>query len=247
MEEGFKECKKCRVSKSLDEFGNDRSRQDGKYSYCKSCRRVKNTFAVQAENLFKNGLKKCSKCKQVLPLRDFHSDSTKPHGKYPRCVLCTRDARREKAASWHRDRDTVSFLLSHGMRKCLNCGCVDDRSLFVKNSMSPGGVAPECLKCYSSRSRVYRLTRLKSNRDYRRIEVFERDRWVCYICGLKIDPEAKFPDPKSATIDHVFPLALGGKDRSNNVRTCCWSCNNSKLHTPLEEFLNKRDKDTNDE
>lgn len=32
-----KRCSHCNQDKSLDQFGNDRSRPDGKFSYCKSC------------------------------------------------------------------------------------------------------------------------------------------------------------------------------------------------------------------
>jgi hypothetical protein len=32
-----KYCSKCQLEKSIDEFGRDKSRKDGKYIYCKSC------------------------------------------------------------------------------------------------------------------------------------------------------------------------------------------------------------------
>lgn len=33
---------------------------------------------------------------------------------------------------------------------------------------------------------------------------------VCAICGLPIDKRLKFPDPMSATVDHIIPVAKGG-------------------------------------
>ncbi len=33
---------------------------------------------------------------------------------------------------------------------------------------------------------------------------------VCALCGLPIDKRLKFPDPMSATVDHIIPVAKGG-------------------------------------
>jgi 5-methylcytosine-specific restriction endonuclease McrA len=62
-------------------------------------------------------------------------------------------------------------------------------------------------------------------RPFRPIEVFERDGWVCYLCGGAIDPASKRPDPLSPSIDHVHPMSLGGTDDLGNVRTAHLVCN----------------------
>jgi hypothetical protein len=59
-------------------------------------------------------------------------------------------------------------------------------------------------------------------------EIFERDRWKCQICGRKVDPKAKYPDPLSASLDHTVPLAEGGAHSRANTRCTHWICNSRR-------------------
>ncbi len=57
---------------------------------------------------------------------------------------------------------------------------------------------------------------------------------VCHYCGGTFDP-------KQLTLDHIVPLARGGKSTRGNVVTACKTCNtNKKYYTPAELIL--RDK-----
>lgn len=38
-------------------------------------------------------------------------------------------------------------------------------------------------------------------------EIFERDGWICGICSQPVDPDLKYPDLMSASLDHKIPLA----------------------------------------
>ena len=42
--------------------------------------------------------------------------------------------------------------------------------------------------------------------------------------------------PKNLTIDHVVPRSKGGTDFTKNVVCCCHDCNQSKSHTPWEDW-----------
>lgn len=59
-------------------------------------------------------------------------------------------------------------------------------------------------------------------------DVHARDGWTCQLCLLPIDPEVAWPDPMSASVDHVVPLALGGAHSMINVQSAHLSCNSSK-------------------
>ena len=61
-----------------------------------------------------------------------------------------------------------------------------------------------------------------------RSEIFERDNWKCHLCGKKVDREAKYPAPGSATIDHIIPLAKGGTHEPANVALAHARCNVTK-------------------
>jgi 5-methylcytosine-specific restriction endonuclease McrA len=59
-------------------------------------------------------------------------------------------------------------------------------------------------------------------------EIFQRDGWTCHICQEPIDQTAKFPDPRSASLDHVVPLSKGGKHSRDNCAAAHLFCNISK-------------------
>lgn len=60
---------------------------------------------------------------------------------------------------------------------------------------------------------------------YSRDEIFERDQWVCYLCGSSVDRTLEFPDPGSASLDHVVTLSRGGDNAPHNVRLAHMGCN----------------------
>ena len=59
-------------------------------------------------------------------------------------------------------------------------------------------------------------------------DVFEDCNWVCGICGLPVDKKLKYPNKLSASLDHIIPLAKGGKHVRANVQLAHLICNMSK-------------------
>lgn len=54
---------------------------------------------------------------------------------------------------------------------------------------------------------------------------------ICHYCGKK------FP-PGELTMDHIVPVARGGRSVRGNVVPCCKDCNNKKKYlTPAEMIL----------
>ena len=51
--------------------------------------------------------------------------------------------------------------------------------------------------------------------------VFLRDLYVCQYCGSKVNK-------KTATLDHVHPVSLGGRTNFENSTTACHPCNSVK-------------------
>jgi len=61
-------------------------------------------------------------------------------------------------------------------------------------------------------------------------QILRRDGWrcrmdVCLYRSRRINPEYKYPDQRSASIDHVLPLSLGGDDTEYNRRAAHLGCN----------------------
>lgn len=59
-------------------------------------------------------------------------------------------------------------------------------------------------------------------------EIFERDNWVCGICGKSVDKYLEYPDPLSPSLDHIIPLSKGGSHTKNNVQLAHLCCNLQK-------------------
>ena len=60
-----------------------------------------------------------------------------------------------------------------------------------------------------------------------REEIMKRDNYTCQICGKYM------PDKVGLQIDHIIPIAKGGKTVPSNLQVLCSRCNGSK-HDKLE-------------
>ena len=55
--------------------------------------------------------------------------------------------------------------------------------------------------------------------------IFERDGWRCQLCGARVPRSAKWPDPRSPSLDHIVPLSQGGGHEPRNVQLTHLTCN----------------------
>ena len=90
---------------------------------------------------------------------------------------------------------------------------------------------------------AYDLEESDLKRERRKARELRESQWwkrqlakgVCYYCGSKTPP-------KELTMDHIAPIARGGKSTRGNVVPCCKSCNNAKkqlLPMEWEAYLQK--------
>ena len=81
----------------------------------------------------------------------------------------------------------------------------------------------------TARNLAYRARRYGAKSDkIKREDVFEACNWVCQICGKPVDKEIKYPNPLSASIDHIVPLSKGGTHTKDNVQLAHFLCNSRK-------------------
>lgn len=59
-------------------------------------------------------------------------------------------------------------------------------------------------------------------------KVFDRDEWLCGICGESVSKHLEYPHPLSASLDHVVPISRGGPHLYSNVQCAHLKCNVSK-------------------
>lgn len=60
------------------------------------------------------------------------------------------------------------------------------------------------------------------------LEIFERDGWVCRLCGDPVLPFIRCPHPRSASIDHIVPVSQGGQHVALNLQLAHFGCNSAK-------------------
>lgn len=65
---------------------------------------------------------------------------------------------------------------------------------------------------------------------------------LCAYCGhlLSEDPRSRWV----TTLDHVVPIARGGRDHWENTCAACRVCNQSKADRTAEEFLKEREQES---
>lgn len=63
---------------------------------------------------------------------------------------------------------------------------------------------------------------------FTRKSIYERDGWLCKLCGDPVD-RSDDPDPHlRPSLDHILPLARGGAHSRSNVQCAHWICNSRK-------------------
>lgn len=52
---------------------------------------------------------------------------------------------------------------------------------------------------------------------------------ICAICGKPVDKSLKYPDPMSATVDHIIPISRNGDPSAlENLQLAHRACNRAK-------------------
>lgn len=121
-------------------------------------------------------------------------------------------------------------------RECRNCGARYRKKLGRTCS-------DECSRLLQSAARhaerIARRAILKAARveSVNPFKVFTRDNWRCYLCGCDTPKDLRGTyEPNAPEVEHVVPIARGGKDAYDNVRCSCRQCNGIKGDRTLEEI-----------
>lgn len=84
----------------------------------------------------------------------------------------------------------------------------------------------------SSKRRSYK------SEPYNFTEILQKYDSTCILCKSKIDITIAWPDPRSLTVEHIIPLALGGTDTADNVAPAHFHCNIANSASIKKEVQN---------
>lgn len=90
----------------------------------------------------------------------------------------------------------------------------------------------------ASRSKRKALEKTGYAQAFDPIEVLERDKWKCKLCGVNTPRHKRGSiDQDAPELDHIIPLSKGGAHTKENTQCACRSCNCAKSGRPLGQLL----------
>ena len=145
-----------------------------------------------------------------------------------------------------RKKGLAPVTAKHGTvhRYRLGCKCADcvgakreANEAYRARTKAEHGVNPSTLykRRYRERTGVrYRMAPSDWIDPKLRLEIYERDGWVCHLCDEPVDRVADFNDDFAPSLDHLQPRSKGGSDDPKNLKTAHRLCNSRRQDDELE-------------
>ncbi|MBO8190400.1 endonuclease VII domain-containing protein [Streptomyces oryzae] len=151
--------------------------------------------------------RKCSRCRQVLPLGSFARNKAMKGGRQAYCRKCSAEYYRQRQAAFGR---TVreKFPVPRGHKRCPQCKEVKPHSAWERNKATSDGWASYCRECRVERNRESYFRRKYGMTVDQRKALLDEQFGICPIC-LK-------PAPEHVDHDHETGRVRG---------VLCFSCN----------------------
>lgn len=112
-----------------------------------------------------------------------------------------------------------TYRLARGGSRFCSMACYADS---IRTHPSPRAARAAEASRRRARKRTTQIER------FTKVEIYERDGWVCQICDEPIDRTVEPPHHMSASLDHRIALANGGAHTRENVQCAHWICNSRK-------------------
>lgn len=186
-------------------------------------------------------VKRCTACKQVKPVSEFHKRTKSPDGLRPRCKECrlaesvanyAKNADRIKAQALQWQKDNPEAAAAKAARYRASEKAAATRREWAERTdkrAKDRAYYRATADVQKARARARQaLVRGAQVEKFRHDEVFERDGWICQLCDEPVDRSVRFPHALSASLDHVLPLSLGGPHTKANTQTTHLVCNMRK-------------------
>lgn len=192
------------------------ARLDGRYN--EQLRAAKATRREQSET----NAKPCPYC--GTPMHPRRKQCGKPD--------CKRAFNADRARQWHQD-----FTGREGKRYSSKYREREREYEAQRRSERPHWrtMYPEAAALADARRRML-VEQATKGEPFAPRDVYERDQWTCGLCRRPVDPLLPWPDPMSASVDHIVPLSRGGEHSLDNAQCAHLSCNCRKGDRTIEEI-----------
>lgn len=203
-----------RSAKLADRQGLNPILTDGGVRVTGICMKCGNDFSYMATGQSGRRRKKCGACSPVDIDCALCGKRCKPNPGQIHCVKCRTEL---KLLAGDRPLEQVAecapcgrpFVRSNSRHLYCSRRCADAKrpSNWNNRRFAKYGIRPE---------------------RFLAIEIYERDGWICRLCGIPVNPEVEVPHPFAPTQDHIIPLQRGGQHTRENVQLAHFYCNSEK-------------------
>lgn len=213
-----KKCTKCGEDKEIDQYSKARS---GLTSKCKSCVRAYNqeyykknsdTIRASSSKWYKDNPDKAKSARTKYykenkdKIAEYHQEWAQKNKERLRVQSRSRSKR------WRKANPEKISEINRKMRR----------------------LHPATFRAKDQRRRARKAR--ATVEIFTDVEVFESDRYICYLCGIITDPTLPVGHPTRTVLEHKIPLSRGGDHSLVNCSTACWRCNSDKYTMTEEEY-----------
>lgn len=216
-----KYCSSCGEVKPFEDYYR---KDDGtpRTSFCKKCWSAKYYVPNRAEKIqyVTDWKKKQRGWVEPRELNCAHCGdrftSSKADGKF--CSRGCKDAHRSKEQAEAR-------MEAKPDRNCPICGESIPRTVRADKVFCSQSCTQRARFNSSKADRRLRVEHVGDTIRISRAVIYERDGWVCQLCGEPIDRTLAWPDMMRASVDHIVPVSMGGSNETTNLQAAHMQCN----------------------
>lgn len=231
-------CTGCKTEKPSSDFGTSKESRDGLQSWCNEC---KNALSMKSyvfkTEVWPEGFKRCTKCKELLKLENFGKLATGRSGLNPCCRKCQRDKEIKRHGS---EESYLSFK-------------AEATKSYRKKNKHKRNAYEKRLRKESLSNRLEKNIRGRIWFALRKGKKCARTRELlgCSIDYFKTHIEAQFQPgmtwdnygPEGWHIDHIYPCAAFDLSKPEEQKKCfnysnmqpLWAKENMKKHHTVKE------------
>ena len=157
---------------------------------------------------------------------DFKPKTRRARFCCPECNWRYRADRRPRSEDWAQGRQPERVL------PCIDCG----EDVVTRSSRTCCEQCRASRKVTTNRRKNVKRRGARVGIRYTLVEIGDRDGWKCHLCRRSVNRTLPGTHDRGPTIDHLNPLAAGGKDEPVNVALAHRACNVKRRHKGIAQL-----------